>query len=98
MLIIEVQCPFKLCVKVHMYFINLFKVVYIFKNKIKSTSYKTNESTDNMSQVMRKPAFSICENKGADQLCGNHAADQCLCFCYIDITLLLLPKFEISIL
>ena len=24
-----------------------------------------------MSRVMRKPAFCICENKGADQLCGN---------------------------
>ena len=29
-------------------------------------------------RVMRKPAFFICENKGADQLCGNPAADQCL--------------------
>ena len=29
---------------------------------------------------MRKPTFCICENKGADQLRGNHAADQCLCF------------------
>ena len=25
---------------------------------------------------MRKPAFCICENKGAHQLHGNHAADQ----------------------
>ena len=24
---------------------------------------------------MRKPVFCICENKGADQLCGNRAAD-----------------------
>ena len=37
-----------------------------------------------MMGVMRKPTFSICENKGADQLRGNHAADQRLCFCYID--------------
>ena len=29
---------------------------------------------------MRKPAFVIFENKGADQLHGNRAADQCLCF------------------
>ena len=28
--------------------------------------------------VMRKPAFSICENKVADQLCGNCAADHVL--------------------
>ena len=25
------------------------------------------------SHVMRKPVVCICENKGADQLCGNHA-------------------------
>ena len=35
-------------------------------------------------RVMRKPAFCICENKGADQLCSNHTADQHLCFCYLD--------------
>ena len=33
---------------------------------------------------MRKPAFCICKNKGADQLRGNRAADQHLCFHYID--------------
>ena len=33
-----------------------------------------------MSLVMRKPAFCICENKDADQLCGNCEADQRLCF------------------
>ena len=33
---------------------------------------------------MRKPAFCICENKGADQLLGYHIADQGLCFRYID--------------
>ena len=30
---------------------------------------------------MRKPAFSICENKDADQLRSYCAADQRLCFC-----------------
>ena len=39
--------------------------------------------------IMRKPAFSIWESKGADQLPDDRAADQSLCFCYID----LLPKF-----
>ena len=29
---------------------------------------------------MRKPDFYICENKGADQLCGHREADQRLCF------------------
>ena len=45
---------------------------------------------------MRKPAFCICENKDADQLCGNRTADQRHCFCYIDSTIPLLPKSEIS--
>ena len=34
---------------------------------------------------MRQQAFCLCENKGADQLCGYCTADQCLCFRYIDI-------------
>ena len=33
---------------------------------------------------MRKPDFCICENKGADQLCGNRKTDQRLCFRYTD--------------
>ena len=55
---------------------------------------------------MRKPAFCICENKGADQLRGNREADQRLCFhreadqrlCfhYIDSTIPLLSKSEMS--
>ena len=36
---------------------------------------------------MRKPAFCICENKGADQLWCNYAADQHLCFRYKDRTI-----------
>ena len=46
--------------------------------------------------VVRKPAFCICENKDADQLRSNSAADQCLCFRYKDSTIPLLPKYEIS--
>ena len=45
---------------------------------------------------MRKLVFCICENKEADQLCGNRKADQRLCFRYIDSTIPLLPKNEIS--
>ena len=45
---------------------------------------------------MRKPAFSICENKDADQLRGNREADQRLCFCNTDSEIALLPKSEIS--
>ena len=49
-----------------------------------------------MSRVVRKPAFCICENKDADQLRGYREADQRLCFCYIDSTIPLLPKYKIS--
>ena len=49
-----------------------------------------------MSLVVRKPAFCICENKGADQLRGNREADQRLCFRYTDSTIHLLPQSEIS--
>ena len=45
---------------------------------------------------MRKPAFCICENKDADQLRGNHEADQRLCFRNTDSTIPLLHKTEIS--
>ena len=45
---------------------------------------------------MRNPTFCICENKDADQLCGNREADQCLCFHYIDSTFHLLSMPEIS--
>ena len=45
---------------------------------------------------MRKPAFCICENKAADQLCGKCTADQRLCFRYLDSTIPLLSKYEIS--
>ena len=48
--------------------------------------------SDEMSHVMRKPDFCICENKDADQLRGsNHAAGQHLCFRYIDCRIPLLP-------
>ena len=44
---------------------------------------------------MRKPTFCICENKGADQLCGNGKVDQRLCFYYIVQFLYFLnPKFQ----
>ena len=46
---------------------------------------------------MRKSAFCICENKGADQLYGNRTADHRLCFHYIDSTIPLLPKTEIPL-
>ena len=45
---------------------------------------------------MRKPDFSKCEKKDADQLRGNREADQRLCFRYTDSAIPLLPKSEIS--
>ena len=50
----------------------------------------------NLSLVMRKPTFCICEIKDADQLRGNREADQRLCFRYMDSTIPLLSKSEIS--
>ena len=49
-----------------------------------------------MSSLMGKPTICIGENKDADQLCGNHEADQRLCFRYSDSTVPLLLKSEIS--
>ena len=46
---------------------------------------------------MRKQAFlHICKNKDGDQLRGYREADLHLCFRYIDRTIPLLPKSEIS--
>ena len=49
-----------------------------------------------LSRVVRTPAFCIWENKDADQLRGNREADQRLCFRYVDSTIPLVPKYEIS--
>ena len=60
------------------------------------TNHKETETDDHLSLVMRKPVFCICENKDADQLRGNREADQRLCFRYIDSTIPLLSKSEVS--
>ena len=49
-----------------------------------------------LSHIVRKPDFCLCENKGADQLRSNCEADQRLCFHYMDSTIPLLPKSEIT--
>ena len=43
-----------------------------------------------MSLVLRKPDFCICENKAADQLCGSRTTDQRLCFRDMDSSIPLL--------
>ena len=45
---------------------------------------------------LEKTCFKHMQNKGADQLPGNHAADQRLCFPYIDSIIPLFPKFQAS--
>ena len=49
-----------------------------------------------MSRCVINPAFGIYENKNADQLRGNRATDQRLCFHCIDGTIHLLSKSAIS--
>ena len=48
-----------------------------------------------MNRIMRKPDFCLCENKGADQLRSDCEAQR-LCFRYMDNTISLLLKSEIS--
>ena len=51
-----------------------------------------------MSRVVRKPAFCICENKDADQLCRNREAVQLFVFpTKLEQSLYFLnPKFQAS--
>ena len=44
--------------------------------------YTSSETLNNMSHVIRKPDFCLCENKDADLLRSNRETDQCLCFRY----------------
>ena len=48
---------------------------------------ETYNQSPNISRVMRKPVFSICENKDADQLRGTRETDKRLCFRYMDSTI-----------
>ena len=65
-------------------------------NLTKAELVQADSDAYNMSRVMRKPDFCLCENKGADQLRSNCETDQRLCFRYTDSTLSLLIKSEIS--
>ena len=67
-------------------------------NYYMKSNMPTNRLHNNMSRVMRKPTFCMCENKDADQFRGNREADQYLCFRYIDSTIPLLSKSEIPCL
>ena len=75
---------------------NDIKIAGIDKWDVNSIHIMCIVNSVKMSRVVRKPAFCICENKDADQLRGNREADQRLCFGYIDSTIPLLSKYEIS--
>ena len=69
-------------------------VLSLTVSKSSETSFELFKEINDMSRVVRKMAFCVCENKDADQLRGSREADQRLCFRYIDSTIPLLPKYE----
>ena len=70
-------------------------MLYVNRPKKLRTTQNLNYVASQLSHIMRNPAFAYEKNKAADQLHGYHAADQGLCFPYIDSTIPLLPKLEI---
>ena len=84
---------------IHSATFHIAKYMYLYCHCILAVCLVTTFLQDEfkqMSRVMRKPTFCICENKDADQLRGNREADQRLCFRFIDSTIPLLSKSEIS--
>ena len=78
---------------------NMFKLFnnnLVFSHVVIFAFFLVKDRDLQLSLVVRKPAFCICENKDTDQLRGNREADQHLRFCYTDSTIPLLPKSEIS--
>ena len=74
--------------------------IHLTKNNFFCYKYKSPQNSNwyKMSRIMKKPAFCLCENKDADQLHCNPAADQHLCFRSIDVQSLffLNLKFQAS--
>ena len=68
--------------------------VYVFKIDI--LKWQQLRINHNWAATWENRIFCICENKDADQLRGNREADQRLCFRYLDSTIPLLSKSEIS--
>ena len=50
----------------------------------------------NMSHVMRKPVYSICEQQRRRSACASAQSDQRLCFRFLDSTVQLISISEIS--
>ena len=69
-----------------------YKVLKKILKEIEKGHWRLLTEIVNVSRVLRKPDFCICETKGADQLCDCPAVDQSLCFPYIDTIMTLLPK------
>ena len=61
-------------------YIHFVKAVLMTSQDLQCFCGETRKNILQMSLVVRKPAFCICENKDADQLRGNREADQRLCF------------------
>ena len=77
----------------------LYKVhLYKMCNETVMKLEQLSASVCQMSLVVRKPVFCICENKDADQLRGNREADQRLCFYtrIVQSLFYLNPKFQAS--
>ena len=70
--------------------------LHLYNGSNRSTDDNMLMFIDKMSGIMRKPAFCLCENRGADQLCSYCTADQRLCFRFPDSTIPLLLKAEIA--
>ena len=70
-------------------------MMFLFIKFLTDHHFETSQKPLDLSRVMRKPTFCICENKDADQLHGNRESDQRLCFSNIDSTIPLLSKSEI---
>ena len=68
---------------------------FVFLTDVSSSSNFSKEIYC-VSLVRGKQGFCLYENKGADQLCSNCTADQRLCFRYLDSTIPLFLKSEIS--
>ena len=75
---------------------NYYNLIFLAIKFYQTYGMSIHTAKNQMSRVVRKPVFCICENKDADQLRGNREADQRLCFRYTDSTIPLLPKSEIS--
>ena len=85
---------FSLCLK-H----SLFEIFYYSFSEILNVhmqSYNQVRSLD-LSLVMRKTFFCICENKDADQFRGNPEADQRFGFRYTESKIPLFPKSSVAV-